>query len=570
MTRIRRSSTVLAAVLGVVLVLTGCSEIPRNSPVQTIALDGGGSDTEGNVQFNLPGPSDGAAPQEIVEGFIGAGIDAQDDYKTAREFLGPQQAGVWNGSTRTLVYDARPSVIAGAKANSYTVQMELVSEIDAAGIMTEMPPHTTRAVDVTLKKVEGQWRISSVPDGIMVDSASLSHVFAPQTLYFYDVSYHYAVPDVRWFPTRTGVAAAMVDALLAGPAPYLENAAVSAFPTGSSLVRPAVPIESQRATIDLTSATFLDSTELTRQQMRQQLELTLGGLGNVRSVAMTDEQSEVKAGPKDAEFVAAEINPSVPDTQVGILDKALYYLKGRSLRLVGGIHDISGYNPQLPAMSPLGNRYAFLNGDRTKLVTVDEDGQDSVVATGNDLVRPSMDAHGWTWTVDNSSPARVLTVPEDPALSGKVRPITAAALAEATVSSLRISRDGTRALIVSTLDGDTSVTISGILRDADGAPRGFAPAKRIYPEVPATQAVWNSDVSIIVSSSSATEKITAQEISLTGTSVNYMPLLGMVGLSAGPGERRPVYAETKEYIYSRVGNSWHVMEEMVRDLSYPG
>lgn len=571
MTRNRsKLSTLLAALLGVMLVLSGCSSIPSNSPVQSIDLDGGNSNPDGTVQFTPQGPQADASQREIVDGFIEAGIASQDDYKVAREFLDPKQAGIWKGSVRTLVYGGQPSVLPGAKSDTFTVQLEIVAEIDDLGIRTDVAPHTTRAVDMGLEKLDGQWRISSLPDGIMLDQDRFTHVFAPQTLYFYDVTYAYAVPDVRWFPTRTGVAASIVEALLAGPAPYLENAVVSAFPTGSSLVRSSVPIESRRATVDLSSGTFLDSTELSRQQMQQQLELTLSGLASVRSVVMSDEQSEIKPGPKAPEFLVAEVNPSVPDTQIGVLDKSLYYLKGKSSRLVGGIGNIAGYNPRLPAMSPLGNRYAFLNGKRTELVAVDEEGRSSVVATGTDLVRPSMDAHGWTWTVDNSATTSVLAVPADIALSGKVRPITAAWLADADVSSLRVSRDGARVVIVSSKDGETRVSVSGILRDADGSPRGFAPPKRIYPEVPATQALWNSDVSIIVSTTSATEKVEAEEISLTGTRVKYLPLLGMLNLSAGAGDRRAVYAEIKDKTYTRVGSSWHPMNSKVRDLAYPG
>ncbi|MET0872956.1 MAG: LpqB family beta-propeller domain-containing protein, partial [Paeniglutamicibacter terrestris] len=288
------------------------------------------------------------------------------------------------------------------------------------------------------------------------------------------------------------------------------------------------------------------------------------------SVLMSDEQSEIKLSAADPAFVAAEVNPAVPDTQIGIKDNALYFLKGQSPSLVGGINDIAGYQPRLPAMSPLGNRFAFLNSTRSKLVAIDEEGTSSVVATGTDLVRPSMDAFGWTWTVDNSASTRILAVPEDIAVNGKVRPITASEFTKAKISSLRVSRDGTRALIVSTKNGESSVSISGILRDSDGAPRGFAPPKQIYPSVPVTQAVWNSDISIIVSTTSATEKVEAQEISLAGTTVTYLPLLGLLDLSAGPGDRRQVYAETKEKIHTRVGSSWHIMDVMVRDLSYPG
>ena len=380
MTRNRpKLSTLLAALLGVLLVLTGCSAIPSNSPVQSIDLDGGNNNPDGSVQFTPQGPQADASQREIVDGFIEAGIASQDDYKVAREFLDPKQAGIWKGSVRTLVYTGQPSVLPGAKPDTFTVQLEIVAEIDDLGIRTDVAPHTTRAVDMGLEKLDGQWRISALPDGIMLDQDRFTHVFAPQTLYFYDVTYAYAVPDVRWFPTRTGVAASIVEALLAGPAPYLENAVVSAFPAGSSLVRSSVPIESRRATVDLSSGTFLDSTELSRQQMQQQLELTLSGLASVRSVVMSDEQSEIKPGPKAPEFVVAEVNPSVPDTQIGVLDKSLYYLKGKSSRLVGGIGNIAGYNPRLPAMSPLGNRYAFLNGKRTELVAVDEEGDGGIV-----------------------------------------------------------------------------------------------------------------------------------------------------------------------------------------------
>ena len=559
--------TALALLLGLVLVLTGCSAIPRSGPVQALQVENG-AESQGST-FSPPGPKVDANPREIIEGFIEAGIAPQDDYKVAREFLNPKQSGVWKGAVQTLVYDARPSVIPGAKDNTYTIQLEVVSQIDANGVKTELPPHSTRAVDMTLEKLDGQWRISGLPDGTMIDRDSFDGLFAAQPIYFYDATYHYAVPDMRWFPKRTGLAAAMVEALLKGPAGYLENAVVSAFPSGSSLARSAVPIESQRATVDLNSATFIDATELSRQQMQQQLDLTLKGLSGIRTVVMTDEQREVKLGPPDPQFVTAQVNAPVPDTQIGIVDQTLYYVKGKSISRVA-IDDISGYDPRDPAMSPLGNRYAFLDGTFTRLFTVDDQGHSRIVATGSALVRPSIDASGWTWTADHTGKTRILAVPEDTALNGKVRPIAADWLNDSSVSSIRISRDGARALIVSSKRGVSTVSISGILRDSDGTPRGFATPMHLYPSVPVTRAVWDSDSSIIVAASDPTERVEAERINLGGKPEKFQPLLGMVGLSAGPGERRPVFAETTDKLYTRVGNSWHKMEESARDLSYPG
>ncbi|MGL3804974.1 LpqB family beta-propeller domain-containing protein [Paeniglutamicibacter sp. R2-26] len=559
--------TALALLLGLALALTGCSAIPRSGPVQALEVETG---TEGQGStFSPPGPKTDATPREVIEGFIEAGIAPQDDYKVAREFLNPKQRGVWKGAVKTLVYDARPSVIPDTEPNTFTVQLEVVAEVDANGERTELPPHSTRAVDMTLEKLEGQWRISELPDGTMIDSDSFEGLFTAQPIYFYDATYHYAVPDMRWFPKSTGLPAALVEALLKGPAGYLENAVVSAFPSGSSLARSAVPIESQRATVDLTPATFVDATELGRQQMQQQLDLTLKGIGGIRTVVMTDEQREVKLGPKDPQFREAEVNASVPDTQIGIVDEALYYVKGKSISRVA-IDDISAYHPRDPAMSPLGNRYAFLDGTFNRLFAVDDQGHSRVVARGTALVRPSIDASGWTWTADHTGKTRILAVPEDIALNGKVRPIAADWLNDSRVSSIRISRDGARALIVSSKGGESTVSISGILRDSDGTPRGFATPMNLYPSVPVTRAVWDSDSSIIVAASDPTESVEAERISLGGKPEKFQPLLGMVGLSAGPGERRPIYAETRDKLYTRVGNSWHKMEESARDLSYPG
>lgn len=557
----------LALVLGLLLALSGCAAIPRSGPVQALQVENE-SETGGST-FSPPGPAVDANPREIIEGFIEAGIAPQDDYKVAREFLNPKQAGVWKGAVRTLVYDARPSVIPGSSTDTFTIQLEVAAQIDDHGERTELPPHSTRAVDMTLEKLDGQWRISKLPDGTMIDRDSFNGLFAAQPIYFYDATYHYAVPDLRWFPKGAGLAAAMVEALLKGPARYLENAVVSAFPSGSSLARAAVPVEGQRATVDLNSATFIEATELSRQQMQQQLDLTLKGLSQIRTVVMTDEQREVKIGPPDPQFATAQVNAPVPDTQIGIVDQTLYYVKGKAISRVA-IDDISEYDPRDPAMSPLGNRYAFLDGDYNRLFTVNDRGQSSVVATGTALVRPSMDANGWTWTVDHGAKTRILAVPEDTVLNGKVRPIAADWLNDSKVSSIRVSRDGARVLIVSSAGGESAVSISGILRDSDGTPRGFAPPMYLYPSVPVTRAVWDSDSSIIVAASDPTALVEAERLNLGGKSEKFQPLLGMVGLSAGPGERRPVFAETRDRVYTRVGNSWHKMEESARDLSYPG
>ena len=169
----------LALLLGLVLVLSGCSAIPRSGPVQALQVENV-AEGQGST-FSPPGPKVDAHPREIIEGFIEAGIAPQDDYKVAREFLNPKQNGVWKGSVQTLVYDARPSVIPGSRPSTFTIQLEVVAQIDANGVMTELPPHSTRAVDMTLEKLNGQWKISELPDGTMIDRDSFIASNEPYT-----------------------------------------------------------------------------------------------------------------------------------------------------------------------------------------------------------------------------------------------------------------------------------------------------------------------------------------------------------------------------------------------------
>ncbi|MET1034889.1 MAG: LpqB family beta-propeller domain-containing protein [Arthrobacter sp.] len=559
----------LAACAVFVLLLTGCAAIPVQGPVGTIEPnDPDGSDFR--YAFSPPGPVEDATPEQIIEGFYGAGIAPQDDYNVAREFLAPELARDWRSTTRTLVYESEPNIVANVTEGSYTIELAVTASIDEHGIMTRMPANATESFEVQLVRVEDQWRIAGAPDGTLVEQGNFAVIFSPYALYFYDATFHYAVPDYRWYANRQSLAATLVDSLLAGPAPYLSNAVLSAFPEGSALSRASVPVESRHATVDLVDSVFLDTGELVRQQMQQQLELTLSGVSNIATVTMTVEQRPVSLGNTSPDFVEAVVDPSVPNTQIAVADDVLVYYQGNGVVRVAGVEDIAAQGPRDPAMAPGGNRYAFLNRDRTRLFTVDETGDARSALRGSTLLAPSIDIHGWTWTVDPTEGTHVHAVPADQDRDGQPREVAAAWMDDATVTSLRISRDGARAVVVARVDGEAGVYVSGVIRDGEGVPRGFTDPLRLPASVPVTEAVWDSATSVIVMGANDAEPVQAERITLAGGSELFQPLLGMTGISAGPGEKRTVYAETPEGVFSRVSNVWKQQAGEARDLAYPG
>lgn len=561
--------SLLAMLLGVALTATGCASIPRSSPVKQIEAHSEDSESE-SYSYAADGPADGADARAIVDGFVAAGRSVAEDYAVAREFLTPELSRQWRGDTSTLIYEA-VNVVNGAETNQYTIQLEIIGAVDAQGVRTMYPDHSTRAVDVAVSKVDDQWRISDAPNGVMLEASTFNKIFSAQTLYFYNATYRYLVPDIRWFATGSGTATSMVEALLEGPAPYLENAVVSAFSSAGSLVRSAVPVRDGTATVDLSKATFQDATDQMLLLMDQQLEATLIPLSSVTKVQMLQEETEITLADQSITIEPAQVDPSTPDTLIGIADKSLVYVKGLSVIPVGGLPDISRYNPREPAMSPIGNRYAFLNGSRKQLWTIGEDGSLDLGLEGESLIQPSMDLAGWTWTADNHDKNPLRAVPDSIAGKGEARTISVPWLEGSSVSSLRISRDGARALIVATKDSATTVYVSGVIRDSDGVPRGLSKTPmKIYPDVPVNTAVWESDRSIIVAELSLTEPVLAEQITFQGGSKHLQVLLGMVGIAAGTGKQREVYAESQDQLFSLVGNSWHVLDDYAKDITYPG
>lgn len=240
---------------------------------------------------------------------MAAGRSVAEDYAVAREFLTPELSRQWRGDTSTLIYEA-VNVVNGAETNQYTIQLEIIGAVDAQGVRTMYPDHSTRAVDVAVSKVDDQWRISDAPNGVMLEASTFNKIFSAQTLYFYNATYRYLVPDIRWFATGSGTATSMVEALLEGPAPYLENAVVSAFSSAGSLVRSAVPVRDGTATVDLSKATFQDATDQMLLLMDQQLEATLIPLSSVTKVQMLQEETEITLADQSITIEPAQVDPA--------------------------------------------------------------------------------------------------------------------------------------------------------------------------------------------------------------------------------------------------------------------
>jgi len=425
------------------------------------------------------------------------------------------------------------------------VTVTVTATVDAVGILTLQPPG--RAVTRTFLLVAEpvgdavEWRIETLADGILLGGQDFGNVFRDVPLYFPDPTGQALVPDVRWFPvagttstpTRTPtptrgsgslrVAALIVAALLAGPAPWLREAVVTGAPAGTRLGDfGPVQIRDKTATIDLTRpARAADSyrLDLLRSQLRQTLqELDRLTSWQVRQVDLTVEGVPLVAPTPTA---IPTPTPGGPDAGVPLVPAAQPYPPSGELIALDdqgrlGSLDIGGIAPVTPlpglaALTVPGAQwpaaavrsqasYAVLAKGRTELLWAAPGIRRAAVRLlprprGPNLGRltpPSIDRQGFVWSTPTDCDGTVLaTTATQEADAEASRPVSAPWLRGAELISLRISSEGSRALVLSRRGAATTLHVSAVVRQADGTPVRLADGQVLLPDViEAEDVVW--------------------------------------------------------------------------------
>ncbi|MGZ4662171.1 MAG: LpqB family beta-propeller domain-containing protein, partial [Arthrobacter sp.] len=208
----RWGTAALAALTVLVLFLTSCAQIPRSGPVGKSTDESAGNP---NAPVFFPSaPRAGASPESVIEDFYSAGSGYEDDYAVARQYLTQSVSVSWKPDQRALVFRSARVVRTGVE-NVFNYELDLAYSVDADGVATQLPEGSKETIPATLTKVDGEWRISAIPDGTAIPEETFKVIYGAYPIYFYDPTFTYAVPDVRWFIKKKTVKA-MTSALLGG------------------------------------------------------------------------------------------------------------------------------------------------------------------------------------------------------------------------------------------------------------------------------------------------------------------------------------------------------------------
>lgn len=466
--RFVRTLTATIAIAAIALI-AGCARIPLTGPVME-GQEIEDAETQGVLFYPNP-PAPGDTQDEIVRGFLEAGTGTQSNYSTARSYLVDELAATWDPTARVLVHKGAATFTI-VDDTHVEVTIEVVAEVDDSGQFVSYETPQKRTLEMTLRQVDGEWRVSEAEPGLVLMAERFEQVFEPFTLYFFDSTYHYLVPDVRWFPKHSTAPTRIVQALLGGPANWLTHGAVrSAFP-GDVTLRGPVTVEAGIAQADFSSDISLASNDMFSLMLLQLRESLRGiGIGNIDDVEMSANGAELDVTlPPEG---AVHAHPQVNATPLVLRDGELGYLSGDTLtpptgseRLASMLGNMDVLRGTISAEQGLG---AFLT-DTGLMAIPYSTGQPVAIDSRDGVVAPSIDPFGYVWTASS--------------LEGGVRVTDIMRYDNTTfdlgdygsegVLSLQVGRDSARLAALVRDDGKVRLIVASIERsDGAGEPSGI-------------------------------------------------------------------------------------------------
>jgi hypothetical protein len=438
------------------LALAGCASIPTSGPVRA------GGDlrlqrADDGVSVIGEPPRPGATPSEIINGFLDSSADFQNDHQVARLYLTAAASRGWRPQAGTQVYDKTELSVApsSADAGTFLFDAPAVGAIASDGEYSraEVGPPVIR--QFRLARVNGQWRIAALDDGLLLSSSELGDTYRQVSLYFLAPSGVTLVPDPVLIPELPGLSTKVVARLLRGPTASLRGAVTTAFPEGTSLDVSSVPVTDGVATVQL-DETALKADDTARQQMSAQLVWTLKQLAGVTAIRIrvggedlqVDSAGAVQQGTDWATF-DPDLVPSNLSTYVELDGRIGRYLEGTFTPVLG---EGGAARPRVrsPAVSLDNLRLAVVSADGGSVLVgpmLDDAGLAPRIggAEGSDFSQPSWDRDKGLWVVDRADGA-LWYLPD-----GARRPQRVAVPTSTDaqlIQGVRSSRDGARAALL--------------------------------------------------------------------------------------------------------------------------
>ena len=229
--RLHKPLPALLTAAALVVSLTSCASLPSTSSPHVLR-----SFNPQAPAVPVIAPEEGREPDLLLRDFYAASAIPTSDYEAARAFMTSQASAAWDPTEETLVVDRiGVTTMPGSTPNrrSFSVHGNVVGVLGAGGMYR--PERGSYEATIELQQVSGEWRVASLPAGVVLERTELRNQYQPFNLYFFDERSGELVTDRRWvFSRRETLASALISLLMQGPSTRLEPAVSTVSPTGAS------------------------------------------------------------------------------------------------------------------------------------------------------------------------------------------------------------------------------------------------------------------------------------------------------------------------------------------------
>ncbi|WP_245910035.1 MtrAB system accessory lipoprotein LpqB [Nocardia amikacinitolerans] len=479
---------VVAVLVTALLAISGCASLPESSAPQAL-----GTLNREPTSDGPPPPIQGRDPDLLLRDFLQATADPANRHLAARQYMTPSASAQWEDSASTTIVD-KPDTLresrSGDKA-TYVIRAQKVGELAPDGAYRAAEGTVENKIEMS--RVDGEWRIDELPDGVVMDRTAFNKSYRRYVLYFAEPGGASVVPDLRWISvSKNQLTQRLLTLLTEGPQPELGPVVRNQLAQPVALRGPItkangdpdeVGIGLGGVRVDFAGAGGLSPRD--RELLAAQVVLTLAGADVLGPYMLLADGK-----PLDDRFAAngwsvADVEQFSPEmyaqNRIG-----LHALRGGALAQVNerGVVTAPGYfgtvnNLQSVALSPDGQLVAGVaaNGrpapepPRTLMVGT-YGGNAFPVAEGTTISRPSWAADGGAaWAVIDGG--RVIRAVNDRGTGNvSVQEVDTSALTESAsepnfrgpITELRISRTGVRAALIA----DGKVYVAVVERRPDG------------------------------------------------------------------------------------------------------
>lgn len=454
-----------AALAIITLAVAGCAAVPTSSAPQVVGSVGVAPTTQ-----TEQAPIAGRDPDLLVRDFIAASAAQRGQHRIARQYLTADGSKGWDDGAATTVLTNVDTLYDTRSAGSVTILLraDRVGTLSASGAYSVS--QGSYEARMTLILVDGQWRISTLPAGVLLDRADFLSRYQRLPVYFLNPEASKVVPDPRWVAKDLdSLVTRLVELLIGGPTPDLAAGVVSELNSGVHL-RSNVATASGGGTpaagssggvsIDLSGVDKLDAAQ--RQLLAAQVVWTLDA-AQVRGpyVLLVDGAPLDERHPLG--WDTTDVASTDPASSAGN-DVGLYGLTKGTLVTVtdSGVAGVAG---PLGRASSLQSAAISADGAQVGVVSVAQDpqpgaavtllvgaigGTATAAASGTTMSRPtwsSDDRAVWV-AVDGTMVVRAVRDPSTGLVSSSAVDTGAMTALGGPITALRLSRDGVRAGLI--------------------------------------------------------------------------------------------------------------------------